>query len=340
MKIAEYISYIKNIRRYSPRTAEIYRDSLEMFADFLYSPDAEGNGCGQERAIDENDLTPNNIRNFEVMLLEKREMSPRTVNLHLSVISGFCRYLVRQGRLRSNPAGMISRPKMEKRLPEFYRRESMEQYFADTASRLTENIGPQSSPKEAKTLYDRLLERTIISILYGTGMRRSELIGLNAEDVDFRRHNARVRGKGNKMREIPLTSSLCKEISLYLQAVETMAGLRQTAGSPLLLTFQGKRLYPGYVDRALKSGLGMIGSITGKKSPHVLRHTIATELLDDGADLNSIKELLGHSSLAATQVYTHNSIAKLKKVYETAHPRANKNGGNYGDQSTVDQIQR
>ena len=132
------------------------------------------------------------------------------------------------------------------------------------------------------------------------------------------------------MREIPLVPSLCKEISLYLQSVELTGGSARSAGDPLLVTGKGAKLYPVFVDRVIKSELGQVGSITGRKSPHVLRHSLATELLNEGADLNSIKELLGHSSLAATQVYTHNSIEKLKKVYLNAHPRA-KSGGKNGD---------
>ena len=170
----------------------------------------------------------------------------------------------------------------------------------------------------------------IVSILYSTGIRRSELVGLTIGNVDFSRKVMKVRGKGDKTREIPLVPSLCKEISLYLQTVETMEGRRRTASEPLLVTVKGSRLYPVFIDRTIKSELGQVGSITGRKSPHVLRHSLATELLNEGSDLNSIKELLGHSSLAATQVYTHNSIEKLKKVYVNAHPRA-KSGGKNGD---------
>ena len=131
------------------------------------------------------------------------------------------------------------------------------------------------------------------------------------------------------MREIPLTSSLSEEIMLYLQTVEMICG-RDRGETALFVTAGGRRLYPEYVDRAVRAELGEADGFTGKKSPHVLRHTLATELLDEGTDLWSIKELLGHSSLAATQIYTHNSIEKLKKVYQTAHPRA-KNGGKNGD---------
>ena len=239
---------------------------------------------------------------------------------------------MKDGRLKSNPARMVSRPKVEKRLPEFYREESMKEYFARTdcdASR--ENLELLTGgDKVSKELYSRRLARMVVSLLYSTGIRRSELIGLTIGSVDFSRAVMKVRGKGDKMREIPLVPSLCEEISLYLQSVETMEGRVRTSSDPLLVTVNGGRLYPVFVDRVIKSELGQVGSITGRKSPHVLRHSLATELLNEGTDLNSIKELLGHSSLAATQVYTHNSIEKLKKVYVNAHPRA-KSGGKNGD---------
>ena len=132
------------------------------------------------------------------------------------------------------------------------------------------------------------------------------------------------------MRDIPVIASLCEEILLYLEAVEAMVGGKRSLKEPLLITESGRKLYPVYVDRAVKSELAGVQGLTGRKSPHVLRHSLATNLLDNEADLNSIKELLGHSSLAATQVYTHNSVAKLKAIYESAHPRA-KSGGKNGD---------
>ena len=132
------------------------------------------------------------------------------------------------------------------------------------------------------------------------------------------------------MREIPILKSLCEEILLYLKAVETMCGGTRSLTEPLLMTYKGKPLYPAYVDRIVKSELGGIKGMTGRKSPHVLRHSLATGLMNEGVEINSIKEMLGHSSLAATQVYTHGSIARLKTIYEQAHPRA-KNGGKHGD---------
>lgn len=308
MQIEQYLAYLGGVRRYSPRTQEVYRDVLKRFED-----------SGEQ-------LTPTGIRNYEVSLLDAKGDSARTVDLHLSVLSGYCRWAMRKGLMDSNPVRLVPKPKQEKRLPVFYREADMKEYFASTAANAdAEQLEfMKSLPTDdatAKELYSRRLRRLIVSMLYGTGLRRSELISLNRSSVDFSRKVLSVRGKGDKMREIPLTSSLCQEISLYLSAAAWMLGDGSSA-TPLLRTPSGGRLYPVFCDRAVKQELG--GEVTGQKSPHILRHTLATELLEGGADLNSIKELLGHSSLAATQVYTHNSIERLRSEYNKAHPRANK----------------
>lgn len=316
--IDAFITYIRDIRRYSPRTQDIYRDVLEDFAQF-----SEGEVVAS--------LTPSMLRRYEADCIN-RGMKPRTVHQHMSVLSGFCRFLMMKGALKSNPARNVKRPKMEKRLPEYYQEKSMDRYFEATDHWAGEDeleillsYGPAPQDRTAIDIYRHRLRRLIISLLYGTGIRRAELIGLKTDSFDPARQVMRVLGKGDKMREIPVVPSLCHEICLYLKAVESMRGGASPADGPLLVTEKGRALYPGYVDRTVKEELDGYG-ITGKKSPHVLRHTVATALLDDGADLNSIKEMLGHASLAATQVYTHNSVDRLKKVYNNAHPRA-KNGG-------------
>ena len=307
-----YINYITSVRRYSPRTREIYREILDGFVDYSCGPDASDEDVCKA-------LNPVALRNYEVHLMDECGLGARTVNQHLSVLSGFGRYLMKEGLVESNAARSVSRPKVEKRLPEFFRESSMKEYFEKT----------DYYASEENTDWEKRMRRLVISILYGTGIRRAELIGMNVSSVDFSRNVIHVLGKGDKMREIPIISSLSHEIYLYLQATESMMGER-TAEDPLLVTEKGRRLYPMAVQRIISQELGAVDSISGKKSPHMLRHTLATELLDNGADLNSIKELLGHSSLAATQVYTHNSIEKLKQVYNRAHPRA-KRGGNNGD---------
>lgn len=357
--IDRYIEYISAVRRYSPRTRDIYSDVLEGFVRFSF-PEKE-NGMPEDREII-GAMTEYMIRGYEMHLLEDRKLVPKTVNLHISALSGFCRFLMANGLMEYNPAGMVRRPKVEKRLPEFYRHDDIASYFRQSdifagepvcpgyekfiegyiKARQRHGYRPENDPtltfmyrlgpgeRFDRWLYGKRLKRALIATLYSTGMRRAELVSLKRDSIDFFRKIIKIKGKGDKERQIPLIPSLSKEISLYLQSVETMECSAKASGSPLFVTPTGRPVYPGYVDRAVKSELGESGDITIRKSPHVFRHTLATELLNDGAGLNPIKELLGHSSLATTQVYTHNSIEKLKKVYETAHPRA-KNGGKHGD---------
>ena len=304
-----YLSYIRDVRRYSSRTCDIYAEVLDDFVQFC-------EGCEDFAET----MNVNAIRAYEVYLCDERKLSARTVSQHLSVLSGFCRFLMKKGVLQSNPVRLVKRPRQEKRLPLFYRDKSMKDYFERTKG------DPEFGTLEQK------LNRLIISLLASCGLRRSELVALNVGSVDFHRRVLRVKGKGNKMREIPLIPSLCEEISLYLSAVSSLsdADTAPDPGEPLLRTPSGGRLYPVFVDRVVKKELAAVPGITVRRSPHVLRHTLATQLLSGGADLNAIKELLGHSSLAATQIYTHSTVERLQSVYDNAHPRAKK-GGNNGD---------
>ena len=325
--ISQYIRYLSDIRRYSSRTVEIYDDVLQRYLCAIHG---EGIVSDEEFIAS---LNRSEIRRYEAQLLDSG-LSGRTVCQHLSVLSSFCRYLVKTGAISSNPVTLVTRPKVEKRLPAYFRKQSMDAYFERTSYLLDDDeldfFKFNWNTASGKAMYDERLARLIISLLYGLGIRRSELIGLQVSNIDFGRNVVKVLGKGDKMREIPLIASLCKEISLYLEAVETVCEGKRSLKEPLLITYKGKSLYPAYVDRVVKSELGDVKGITGRKSPHVLRHSLATELLNRDASINSIKELLGHSSLAATQVYTHTDISRLKNIYESAHPRA-KNGGKNGD---------
>ena len=326
--IRKYIDHVRNIRRYSERTARLYEDVLNRYVRRVFPE-----GAPEESVFIES-FNRFEIRGFMVALMEQEGLSAKSVSMHMSALSSFCRYLVKEGKLKSNPVRTVTRPKVEKRLPEYFRDDAMKAYFDKTREEASpeylavfkENIDND----HGKRLYEQRLARLIISILYDTGLRRSELIGLKIENVDFARQTLKVVGKGNKMREIPLLASLCQEILLYLEAVEALVCGKRSLKEPLLVTFRGRPLYPVYVDRTVKAELGDVKGITGRRSPHVLRHSIATELMNEGTDLNSIKEMLGHSSLATTQVYTHSSFARLKDIYEHAHPRA-KNGGKHGD---------
>ena len=275
------------------------------------------------------------LRQYEVYLMEDASgaKSARTISLHMSALSSFCRFLVKEGYLKSNPVTVIPKPRSSKRLPSFYRKDLMEDYFSRTeiysSEEFLEALSATADAGSRKELYEKRLSRLIMSMLYNLGLRRSELISLDLRSVDFGRRIVRVNGKGNKMREIPVLDMLCKEILLYLKAVEVTCGRERSLNEPLLVTYTDRRLYPVYVDRVVKTELAGDERVSGRRSPHVLRHSLATGLLNEGADLNSIKEFLGHSSLAATQIYTHNTVSKLKNIYKQAHPRA-KSGGKNG----------
>ena len=296
----EFTDYLRVEKRYSPRTAELYRTAVQEF--YAYAGE-EGLSV----------LTTPAIRGFVAASLESG-LGARTVNLRLSALSTYCTFLVREGHIRSNPVSKVPRPKMEKKLPQFYTEIALENYFDLSA----ENIED----------FAQLRARTIILLLYATGMRRAELCGLKIADFDPSRAVFRVVGKGDKMREIPVPALICDEILLYLKS-----NCEQNPDNPegwFFLTDKGRPLYLAFVDNVVRKELSGYEGFTGRKSPHVLRHSLATHLLNRGADLESIKEILGHSSLAATQVYTHNSFEQLKKTYLTAHPRA-KNGGKNGN---------
>ena len=314
--IDAYLAYLRDVRRYSPRTLELYGDALHRFQ----------NWCGEKM-----DWIPSRLREYEGHLIEEG-LKPRTVHLQMSALSGYCAYLIRQGELKSNPVRTVRRPKMEKRLPEYYTENAMARYLEASApvageDQLAVLLTLSPAAPLAKELYERRLRRLILSLLYSCGIRRAELIGLKRNSLDGGRQILRVVGKGDKMREIPVIPSLLQEISLYLSAASFMVG-ELPPEAPLLVTAKGKMLYPEWVDRAVKTELQGQEGITGRKSPHMLRHSLATALLEEGADLNAIKEMLGHSSLSATEVYTHNSVERLKAQYMNAHPRAKNEDGN------------
>ncbi len=296
---ADFIDYLKVKRRYSPRTVKLYGKAVE---DFL------------RQAVPESQLSDEDILSalkFQVIRgyvssLMDRGLDPRTVNLHLSAMSTFCSYLVRQNKLASNPVKEIVRPKEKKRLPSFFSPEALKLYF-DT---------PVAGD------YPSVRNRMIVTLLYDTGLRRAEAASLRISDIDLSRRTISIIGKGNKQRMIPLVDSLVEKIGDYLLLRE--AFLNGSESDSFFLTDAGGPAYPEFINRTVKAELSKANGLSGKKTPHTLRHSFATSLLNEGADLNSIKEVLGHSSLAATEVYTHNSFEKLKEIYRTAHPRAKK----------------
>ncbi len=305
MNIVEnFIEYIRTQKRYSPRTFALYSEALADFYAYLF-PETGLPGIAEQELL--TSLNTTNIRGFIAQGLNSG-LSPRTMNLKLSALSSYCSYLVSAGLLNSNPAKRVFRPKEGSKLPEFYTEGALDRYFEERL--------PEDTP------FHKLRNRTMIAVMYATGMRRSEIVGLKEENLDLERKVFRVVGKGDKLREIPIPISICEEILLYLKRIKVE--FPEGVDGKFFVTDKGQAVYPAFVDKVVKEELGGLEGFSGRKSPHVLRHSIATHLLNNGADLNSIKEMLGHSSLAATQVYTHTSFEQLKNTFLTAHPRAKK----------------
>jgi integrase/recombinase XerC len=292
--IREFTDYLTFEKRYSVHTIRSYQDDLEAFFVFLRAEFEE---------MDLRAITPAMVRTW-LAALKDGGLSSRSVNRKISSLRSFYKYQLRVGEVEQSPMSAIIAPKVNKRLPVFVEQGDMAELFAEV-----------KFPDDWEGLTDRL----ILAILYHTGMRLSELVNLRERQADAGNGTIKVLGKGNKERVIPVSPALMAMVQEYKDLKRV--ALETPDVEFLLVGRQGKKLYPKYVYRAVREWLAQVTTID-QKSPHVLRHTFATHLMNAGAELNSVKELLGHASLAATQVYTHNTIEKLKDIYKKAHPKA------------------
>lgn len=295
MTIGGFLQYLQFEKRFSEHTLKAYCNDLEQFAAFLRL--IYGHQNWQE-------VTLSQVRSWMAQLLEQ-ETAPATIRRKLSSLKAFYRYWRRKHPDLKDPTKGIQTPKLKKRLP----------VTADSTAiaRLLVSFPIEPDFAEAR-------DKLILELLYGTGLRRSELLGLKEKDVLIAENRLRIKGKGGKERLVPYGDTVKDALAIYYS-------LKQTCFpdiDALILTDKGKPPYPKWIYNKVKQYLGTLPYLE-RASPHVLRHSFATHLSDAGADLNAIKELLGHSSLAATQVYTHNSIEKLKRSYEQAHPKAKSN---------------
>jgi len=290
--VGAFCGYIQNEKRYSAHTVNAYIRDINQFCSFL---NISFNG------IDPLNANFRHVRSWVVNLMDLK-IQPRSVNRKLSSLNSFYKYLLREKLINFNPTDKVISPKTKKRLPTFVEEKSMVELF--------KNIDFGEG-------YIGARDSLILSLFYMTGIRLSELISLKINDVDFHENTIKVLGKRNKERIIPFGIQLHKEIKTFIELRKSI----ETKETFLFLTLKGESLYPKMVQRIVIHYLGIVATLE-KRSPHVLRHTFATHLLNNGADLNAIKELLGHSNLAATQVYTHNSFEKLRTIYKKAHPRA------------------
>jgi len=292
-QVNRFLDYLKFEKRYSKHTITSYQTDLEQFFSFIIS---------QYDSPALTKITASIVRSW-LAEMKGDEMTSKSINRKISALKSFFKYQMKTGVLELTPMSTIIAPKISRRLPSFVAENDMET--------LLEHVTFEDNWKGQT-------EKLVLKLFYATGIRLSELINLKESQLDSSYQQIKVLGKGNKERIIPLSADLLKELKLYT-ASKPRDG--DYAVENVFVNEKGKKLQPRYVYGFVKRHLSEVTTIQ-KKSPHILRHSFATHLMNHGADLNAVKELLGHSSLAATQVYTHNTIEKLKEVFQKAHPKA------------------
>jgi integrase/recombinase XerC len=288
----DFIQYLRFEKRYSQHTAIAYEKDLQQFSQYLLE---------QFNLTEIEDVAHFHIRSWLAELKEDQNKA-RTLNRKISSLSSFFKYLMKQGVVQANPVRQLHALKLPERLPTFLKETEMEHVMEE-----------QAFGEGFKGFTDRL----ICDLLYQTGMRRSELLSLKESDIEWSLRQIRILGKGNKERLVPVSAMILDTLKEY---IEEKKNIENYDSNHLLILESGEPLYAGYVYRVVKQHLGTATTLK-KKSPHVLRHTFATHLLNNGANIQAIKDLLGHSSLAATQVYTHINVEKLKEIHKLNHPR-------------------
>ncbi len=287
-----FSNYLANEKRYSVHTLRAYESDLQQFFDFALSADENFNPLSGDHKI---------IREWIVFLLDNGD-KPRSINRKITTLHTYYKYLMREGLVTDLPTKKIIKPKTEKNLPYFVDSKAMQELFDCI---------------EFPDDFEGIRDRTILLAFYCTGMRLAELCGLKTYDIDFYSNQLKVLGKRNKERIIPFGVELSANLKTYIAERNKIA----LDNDFLFVTSKGEPIYDKLVYRLVNKHLGEVTTLD-KKSPHVLRHTFATHMLNNGAEITAIKELLGHANLAATQIYTHTSFEKLKQIYNQAHPRA------------------
>jgi Site-specific recombinase XerD len=293
MLIESFLQYLQYEKNYSSHTVESYKNDLFQFKDYISG----------EKELISSEITAADVRHWIVSLMGD-DYSPLSVNRKLSSLKSFFKYLQKNNHISINPLKNVSGPKTNKTLPHFVKDLEMDKLF---------------SGWEDEDTFDGVRDKTILDVFYSTGIRCAELTGLKDDDVDFGSQLIKVRGKRNKERLIPFSTNLAESLRNYIKIRNEEQEHR--INNMLFVQRSGKILNNPAVYRIVNKRLSEVPNLS-KKSPHVLRHTFATSMMNNGADLNAVKELLGHASLSSTEVYTHTTFEELKKAYHQAHPRA------------------
>ena len=301
MLVESFIQHLRYERNYSSHTVFSYQKDLEQFEKYI---------LWQEGMFDPLVMESAWVRGWVVCLMESG-YSPSSVNRKLSSLKSFYKFLQKKGLLASSPVRLVSGPKLSRRLPGFVKE-------ADMEALLDESVLGDSALGE---MFDDVRDKLILDVFYSTGIRRFELISLRNGDVDLGACQIKVTGKRNKQRIVPFGDKLKQHIVLYIAERRKIMGGEDLVDAPFFVRKNGVALTPSFVYTMVKKQLAFVDGIS-RRSPHVLRHTFATTMLNNGASLNAVKEVLGHASLASTEVYTHTSFEELKKSYGFAHPRS------------------
>lgn len=298
--IAGFLDYLSNERAYSPHTVTSYENDLRAFEVYLGRT---------ENGLELKDADADLVRGWAMDLMSSG-MKATSVNRKLSSLRTFYKYLLKKGEIKVSPVQNVGGPKKVKPLPQFVRENDMERMLCATAQGGS---------------WQEMREHVILQLFYETGIRLSELVGLNDGDVDFGRMVIKVTGKRNKQRIVPIGQGLADSLRRYMEVRnENYHFLSLDSQFPLFVTDKGLRVYPHWVYRLVRKSLSEVVTLK-KRSPHVLRHTFATAMLNNDAELEAVKELMGHESVSTTQIYTHTTFEELKKAYKQAHPRASIN---------------
>jgi len=289
-----FISYLTHEKRYSSHTIISYKNDIRQFHNYIEEKYSQYN-------IEQ--VSHQMVRSWLVHLMQNK-LSAKSINRKFSSLRSYYLFLLRQGIVDKNPTKKVIPPKIGKRLPSIIQKKEIERLLDDL-------IFPDN--------FSGIRDKIILTILYNTGIRRSELIHLSDNDIDFYSKVIKVLGKGNKERIIPMTEDMILELKKYIFIRNN--NFKKQEFKYTVVTDKGNKMYPKFVYSVVTKYLSLVSS-SGKRSPHILRHSIATHLADLDVDLNAIKTMLGHSNLSATQIYTHNSVEKLKKAYLKAHPKA------------------
>lgn len=301
MFLGKFIQYIQYEKRYSPHTVSAYQSDLDQFIRFLNPP-------GEEATITHpSEITHHDIRNW---MVADETLAPRSVNRKLATLRKYFKFLLQEGDITVNPTSRLISLKAPKNLP-----------IVVESGKLTDMLDGKLD-NEIQLIFtenfEGIRDKTVIELLFGTGMRLAEIVGVKETDIDFYENTIKVLGKRNKQRIIPLNNELVTLLKTYVAARKSENFHNNSL--TFIVTTKGDSVYPKLIYLIVQKYLSNI-STQNKRSPHVLRHTFATTLLNNGADLNAIKELLGHANLSATQIYTHNSVERLKSIYKQAHPK-------------------